>query len=144
MTLTDSASHAFLTGEGQMAAFILSHNWSSSTLGDLADWPSNLRTTIGILLNTPLPAILFWGTNSNCFFNDRLVSAYGLSNAANLIGTPASEIWQEDWPHLQSKIFTIQESGQASKEVQISFSVNNQIMEEGFIIPFALLIISMS
>jgi hypothetical protein len=49
----------FLTGGGDMALRIAGHDWSGS-LGPVAAWPVSLKTTVGLMLHSPVPLVLLW------------------------------------------------------------------------------------
>ena len=59
----------FLTGDGELAALIGSHDWSAS-LGPPESWPQSLKTTVGMLLCSPVPIVLLWGDDGIMIYND--------------------------------------------------------------------------
>lgn len=50
-----------------------SYDWSATALGDVAHWPLPLRLSSDLLLNSPLPTLLVWGSETILVFNE----AYG-------------------------------------------------------------------
>ncbi|WP_313167434.1 response regulator [Massilia oculi] len=47
-----------------------SYDWSATALGDAARWPLPLRLCSDLLLNSPLPTLLVWGTETVTVFNE--------------------------------------------------------------------------
>ena len=47
-----------------------SYDWSATALGDAARWPLPLRLCSDLLLNSPLPTLLVWGTETVVVFNE--------------------------------------------------------------------------
>ncbi len=76
-----------------MARLIQAHDWSAS-LGPAADWPASLKTTLGLMLNSPVPLALLWGPAGIMLYND----AYGIVGGdrhPGLLGMPVLEAWPE-------------------------------------------------
>lgn len=51
----------WLSGGGVMSELIKAKDWTSSTLGEIENWPSSLRTALSICLALPAPACIAWG-----------------------------------------------------------------------------------
>jgi len=62
---------------GKSAFSSSSFDWSTSRLGDPASWPQSLRLTADLLLNTPLPMLLVWGSEQAVLFNEAYVALAG-------------------------------------------------------------------
>jgi len=76
-----------------MARFIRAHDWSAS-LGELSAWPTSLKTTVALMLHSPVPLVLLWGPDGIMIYND----AYGVfagNRHPGLIGTKVLEGWPE-------------------------------------------------
>ncbi|MBV9992129.1 MAG: PAS domain-containing protein [Alphaproteobacteria bacterium] len=76
-----------------MARLIRAHDWSA-TLGPPADWPVSLKTTIGLMLHSPVPLVLLWGAPGIMLYND----AYGVfagNRHPGLLGMPVLDAWPE-------------------------------------------------
>ena len=52
-------------------------NWSSTDLGDHAQWPQELRLTVDILLNCPSPMLLAWGADRVVVYNEAYAALAG-------------------------------------------------------------------
>src|SRR4051812_47083880 len=68
-------------------------DWSRTDLGPYAQWPHELRLTVDILLNTPLPMLLVWGKSRILVFND----AYAALPAAARAHAPGGTV-PAVWP----------------------------------------------
>lgn len=84
---------AFLAGPSDTARLIREYDWSKS-LGPAAGWPVSLKTTLGLLLHSPVPLVLLWGPPGIMLYND----AYGVfagDRHPGLLGMPVLEAWPE-------------------------------------------------
>ena len=102
------ANLKFLSGGGEMALLVSRKDWSKTVLGIPEHWPSSLRTSLGIVLNSRFPMFLFWGKELLCFYND----AYRLSLGDNgkhpaILGIKAQDAWPETWEVIKPKIESI-------------------------------------
>jgi CheY-like chemotaxis protein len=62
---------------GKSARSATSYDWSATTLGDPARWPSPLRLAVDLLLNSPQPMLLVWGSDSLVVFNEAYAELAG-------------------------------------------------------------------
>ena len=105
--ILNSSSHnftkqsPFLNGNSPIQLHFGKHNWSSTTLGPIELWKPNLLVTLGMILQSKHPALLLWGPECICLFNDafKLQALPGNSNSP--LGKPASEIWPQHWKNIQ-------------------------------------------
>ena len=58
-----------------MGELILSHDWQSSGLASIEDWPQSLKTAVGMMVLSPVPMVLLWGDDGIMIYND----AYSVS-----------------------------------------------------------------
>ncbi|HEY5239410.1 MAG TPA: PAS domain S-box protein [Rhizomicrobium sp.] len=92
--MTDSTRNVgFLAGDGEMAARIIAHDWSES-LGPLEDWPQSLKTTVGLLVRSPVPIVLLWGPDGIMIYNDAY-SIFAGGRHPQLLGSKVREGWPE-------------------------------------------------
>jgi signal transduction histidine kinase len=83
-----------------MGERIRARDWSNSSLGPLAHWPSSLRTALGICLEFPAPACIAWGRQRTQLFND----AYSLLapiQQAPALGEDFARSWSRAWPAMR-------------------------------------------
>jgi CheY-like chemotaxis protein len=62
---------------GTTARSIASYDWTASDLGDPAGWPYPLRLAAELLLNSPVPMLLAWGTGSLTVYNEAYAALAG-------------------------------------------------------------------
>jgi PAS domain S-box-containing protein len=89
----DTGGAAFLGGDGDMAGRIAAHDWSHS-LGPIESWPQSLKTTVGLMIHSPVALVLLWGPDGIMIYND----AYGVfagNRHPGLLGQNVLEGWPE-------------------------------------------------
>lgn len=75
-------------------------DWSTTALGDAAHWPSSLRLTIDILLNSPQAMLLMWGPQQIMVYNDAYAALLGLPSLRAPGGNvPAMQPAVWSWNH---------------------------------------------
>jgi hypothetical protein len=80
---------------GETGRMIAGHDWTSTPLGSLEDWPQSLRTALGMVLLSPIPIVMLWGDDGVMLYNDAY-SVFagarhpGFSAAASARGGPRS------------------------------------------------------
>ena len=95
--VSTAADLTFLSGGGEMGALMRAHDWSSSSLGDPADWPQALRTAVRLILNTRHPMYIWWGRELACLYNDAYRQSIGPERHPGSLGRPGREVWDEIW-----------------------------------------------
>jgi PAS domain S-box-containing protein len=83
----------FLEG-GEMGALMRAHDWASTSLGPISGWPQSLKTTVGILLRSPVPIVLLWGPDGIMIYNDAYSDIAG-GRHPRLFGSKVREGWPE-------------------------------------------------
>jgi hypothetical protein len=95
----------FLSDGEEMGAITSNFKWSNSGLGNPADWPQSLKTTLGIILKSRFPMFLWWGPELICFYNDAYRPSLGNDGKnSSILGMPAKEAWPEIWPTIKPLI----------------------------------------
>ena len=84
---------AFLAGPSEMAGRIRAHDWSRS-LGPAAGWPPSLKTTLGLMLHSPVPLVLLWGPPGIMLYNDAYGGFAG-NRHPGILGMPVLDAWPE-------------------------------------------------
>ncbi len=87
-------SRRFLDGGGETAAMIARRDWSETPLGPISRWPATLKITLEILLHSPVPMVLLWGTEGTMLYNDGY-SLFAGKRHPQLLGTPVRSGWPE-------------------------------------------------
>ncbi len=84
----------FLDRGGEAGALIAAHDWSSTALGSIASWPPSLRTTVSLLLRSPLPMVMLWGNEGVMLYNDAY-SIFAGRRHPQLLGCKVRDGWPE-------------------------------------------------
>ena len=93
--MSQSASpHAFLTGGGKIAGVISEFDWSKTPLGPIETWPASLKTTVGLILGSPLAIVTLWGEQGTMIYNDAY-SKFAAARHPRLLGSAVREGWPE-------------------------------------------------
>lgn len=88
----------FFEGGGEMGKLILNHNWESTSLGPIQEWPQCLYTILGIVLHSKFPMFLLWGDDLICFYNDAFRPSFGKSGKhPSALGQTAAQCWEDAW-----------------------------------------------
>lgn len=100
-----------------MGALMRAHDWSSSSLGPPAAWPSPLRTVVRLMLNTGHPMYIWWGEDGACLYNDAYRESIGPERHPGSLGRPAREVWDEVWDIIGPQIEQVMSGGGATWHV---------------------------
>ena len=82
------------TGGGELGALVRQLDWSQTGLGPIADWSSSLKTAVTIVLNSPMPIVMLWGSDGIMIYNDAY-SVFAGGRHPRLLGSPVLEGWPE-------------------------------------------------
>jgi PAS domain S-box-containing protein len=93
LSATDPFLGSLLTA-GETGRLIAAADWSRTPLGPIGGWPQSLRTTLGILLRSPVPMVLLWGEDGVMLYNDAY-SGFAGGRHPRLLGSKVREGWPE-------------------------------------------------
>lgn len=79
---------------GEAGALVRRHDWSSTPLGPIADWPASLATAVATVLQAPVPMILLWGVDGVMVYNDAYAALAG-SRHPGMFGARMGRGWPE-------------------------------------------------
>ena len=79
-----------------MAGLTRSQDWSATLLGPSDDWPQSLKTTIAIVLASPLAMVVLWGPDLIQVYNDEYAVICGPRHPRAL-GQRTRDCWPEVW-----------------------------------------------
>ncbi|MFT8245957.1 PAS domain S-box protein [Roseomonas sp. BN140053] len=85
---------SFLSGGGELARLIADFDWSTTPLGPIENWPSSLRTAVGLMLRSSVPIVTLWGEDGIMIYNDAY-SGFAGGRHPWLLGTKVREGWAE-------------------------------------------------
>lgn len=92
--MTDKrASLAILANGGPLAELIQNYDWST-TLGPIEFWPTSLKTSVGLLVHSPISILLLWGEDGIMIYNDAYAQFAGCRHPS-LLGSKVREGWPE-------------------------------------------------
>ena len=94
---------AWPVAAGEMAQCIRQHDWASSPLGPVEQWPVSLRTIVQTVVAHPFPTIVLWGPQLIQIYNDGYRALMGAKHPAGL-GQPTRECWSEVW-HINAPLY---------------------------------------
>ncbi|QBE64976.1 hybrid sensor histidine kinase/response regulator [Pseudoduganella lutea] len=83
-------------GGGAMGDLVRAFDWAATALGAPAGWTPALRTTVDIVLNSPIAMVLMWGPRHVMIYNAGYVEIAGARHPAALGGT-VPDTWPEIW-----------------------------------------------
>lgn len=80
--------------------FARSRNWEATPLGHIEGWPADLRTMSNMIMGSPHPAAMYWGTEYTAIYNDAYLDLAG-NKHPKLMGQSYMEAWAEIWDELK-------------------------------------------
>ncbi len=89
-----TAETAFLSHSGEMARLIAAFNWAATSLGPIATWPQSLKTTISLMLRSPVPIVTLWNEDGVMIYNDAYSDFAGRRHPG-ILGCKVREGWPE-------------------------------------------------
>ncbi len=87
----------------ESAALVRAFDWSRTSLGPIASWPQSLRTTVEIVLASPIAMVLMCGPDHVMIYNDSYSLIAGKRHPRALGGTVPG-IWPEIWENWNRRI----------------------------------------
>lgn len=85
---------SFLEGGGKLAELIREFDWQATGLGDIGSWSQVLKTTVNIMLQSPVPIVVLWGKDGIMIYNDAYAVFAGQRHP-RLLGSKVVEGWPE-------------------------------------------------
>lgn len=92
-----SAKYSFLRNGGEMGQLTAQHDWATTHVGIIEEWPHSLKNAIGIILQSAFPMLLFWGKDFIAFYNDPYREILKSGDRHPALGKKAADIWPEGW-----------------------------------------------
>lgn len=125
MSLTElpnqrAATLDFLSGGGEMGERIRNFDWSTTPLGPPATWEQSLKTCVRIMLTSPQPMFVWWGTHLINIYNDAYRYVLGEKHP-HALGGRGDIIWKEIWDEV-------------GKRAAIVFNKNEGTYDDGLLL----------
>src|SRR6202012_4892472 len=87
--------HVPFSGEWEeMADLVATFDWDSTPLGAIDSWPDSRRTTVRLLLNSPVPIVTLWGEDGIMIYN-AAYARFAAGRHPALFGSKVREGWPE-------------------------------------------------
>jgi PAS domain S-box-containing protein len=112
MPRTQYSRPGFLAGVGEMRDRIAAFDWSASSLGAIDTWPAVLKTTVALILQSPVPIVTLWGEPGVMIYNDAYARFAGARHP-QILGADVLDGWPEaaDWNRtVMDRVFHLGES----------------------------------
>ena len=96
-------------GTGELAGMVRDFPWSSTSLGPIRAWPRELLSPVNVILSSPLPMLLYWGTDHVVVYNDA-ARPIASSKHPQTLGAAADQVFKEAWhiigPEIEKVLLT--------------------------------------
>lgn len=102
---------AWPMGQSQTAELIRETDWTKSSLGTISTWPTSLKVSIQLCLDSKFPMYIWWGPEYINIYNDAYITLAGRKNHPKFFGKPAQHMWPEIWPTLQEFLSEVKIKG---------------------------------
>jgi PAS domain S-box-containing protein len=79
---------------GETGALVRTFDWSKTSLGPASSWPQSRKTTLDIVLRSPVPMVTLWGADGVMIYNDGYATFAG-GRHPRLLGSKVLEGWPE-------------------------------------------------
>lgn len=80
-----------------MGELIRAFDWSANILGSPDNWPAALKIAVGMVLGSPFPMHITWGTQFIQIYNDGYRPVLGAVKHPQSLGSPIYESFPEIW-----------------------------------------------
>lgn len=94
-----------------MGELTRTYDWSKTSIGTPEQWPQSLRTTLGVILHSAFPMLVFWGKDLICFYNDAFRPSLGVDGKHPGIGKKGTEVWSDIWGFIGPLIEQVMTTG---------------------------------
>jgi signal transduction histidine kinase/CheY-like chemotaxis protein/PAS domain-containing protein len=81
-------------GGREAAGIIAGFDWAATSLGPIESWPASLKSTVALILRSPVPIVTLWGEDGIMIYNDGY-SGFAGGRHPNLFGSKVREGWPE-------------------------------------------------
>lgn len=93
--------------------FTRSRNWEATPLGPIEGWSPDLRTMSNMIMGSPHPAAMYWGTEYTAIYNEAYLDLAG-NKHPKLMGQSYTEAWAEIWDEIKPVFDAAWNHGQVS------------------------------
>ena len=120
-----------IVGSSEMAAAVRAFDWEKTPLGRLSNWSPALISFVNLLVCSPLPATLSWGTDLIFLYNDATIPTLGTKHPGAL-GRRYKNVFEEAWPLVGPDMESCLRSGEAPvrEDVMIPLLRDGKLIEK--------------
>lgn len=105
-------------------------NWAATPLGPIKDWSFDLRAMCNLIMGSPHPAAMYWGSDYTAIYNEAYILLAGQKHPT-LMGQSYKIAWAEIWDDVEGSFAKARSSGQATmKDDDRLFIIRNGYLEE--------------
>ncbi len=79
---------------GESGRLIAARDWARTSLGPIQAWPQSLKSSLSLLLLSPVPIVMLWGEDGVMLYNDAY-SVFAGGRHPHLLGSKVREGWPE-------------------------------------------------
>ncbi len=101
-----------IASNGVMAELIRRYNWANHPLGEIQTWPETLVDVINLLLASPLPMQVYWGSEMFTLYNDALLP-FLQDRHPHCLGRPVREVWPEAMAAIGAQLSSVFTTGES-------------------------------
>jgi len=104
-----------------MGKLIREFDWSATPLGIPENWPTALKTSLRLCLDSLFPMVLWIGPEFRLVYNDAWRPTLGTTKHPHALGQPANKVWPEIWETIGPMLNNVLKTGEPTWE-------NNQLL----------------
>ncbi|MCX2480186.1 ATP-binding protein [Pedobacter sp. MC2016-15] len=113
----------FMKGGGEAGAVIRSLNWAETPLGNPESWPTCIRMSLSVCLNSSFPMAMYWGAEYHLFYNDAYRTIAG-DRHPHIMGKPRRESWPETWVEIKPQFDNVIATGNSIRNHDKRFLIH--------------------
>jgi PAS domain S-box-containing protein len=95
LDLFETGPFGFLGKIGPTSSLIKNFDWSATTLGAIATWPGYLKSAVSMMLQSPVPMTILWGSDGVLIYNDGYARIAGAKHP-EILGMTVRDAWPEN------------------------------------------------
>ncbi|MFD0636447.1 SpoIIE family protein phosphatase [Catenulispora yoronensis] len=109
--------------------------WSATALGPVHTWGPELRTAVGVCLNSPFPMLVMWGPELAMVYNDAFVPILAAKHPA--LGQPCAQVWSDAWPVVGEMLGEVMEHSRSTYHQDLPLMLQRHGFDETVYFTFA-------
>ena len=121
--------HFFLQGGGRLGQLMRQHSWTDTLLGHPDLWPSALRHSVTLCLQSNFPLCIYWGPELCLLYNDAAAFLTG-ANHPSILGRSSREFWQRTSSEMATTLQEVLLGGVSTQIEDQYLSLNRRGYEE--------------